>query len=225
MSPRIAPSILAGDFARLAEEAQKMAEAGADELHVDVMDGHFVPNLTIGPVVVKWLRKATALPLDVHLMITDPARYADAFLDAGADVLTFHIEATGEEGARELLGRIRGRGKKAGLALSPPTDVEAVLPLLGELDRLLVMTVHPGFGGQSFMGEVLPKAARARDERPELEIEVDGGLNPQTAVRAGSAGANVIVAGTSVFRADDPARAIAALRAGAAQGLASPGEG
>ncbi len=221
MNVRIAPSILAGDFARLAEEAEAMRLAGADELHVDVMDGHFVPNLTIGPCVVESLRRSTQLPLDVHLMISQPEKYAEAFLDAGADILTFHIEATDLQKAAVLLESIRERGRKAGLALSPPTSIEAVVPLLGSVDRLLVMTVHPGFGGQSFMSEVLSKVERAREVRPQLEIEVDGGLNPDTAHQAGACGANVIVAGTSVFGAADPAQAIAAIRSGTRAGLDS----
>ncbi len=211
----IAPSILSADFARLAEEAARMEACGADWLHVDVMDGHFVPNLTIGPPVVKALRRVTKLPLDCHLMITDPATYGPQFLDAGADGVTFHVEVEGDH--RALLRRIRAAGKRAGLSVKPRTPVDAVLPYLDDLDMVLVMTVEPGFGGQAYMADMAPKIAALRaaiGARP-IDIQVDGGLDPETVRHAASHGANVIVAGSAVFRAADPAQAIAALREGA----------
>ena len=214
----IAPSILSADFARLAEEAARMERAGADWLHVDVMDGHFVPNLTIGPPVVASLRKVTRLPLDCHLMITDPAAYAPRFVEAGADVVTFHVEALPEAEARALCRDLRARGCRAGAALRPRTPVEAVLPLLPDLDLVLVMTVEPGFGGQSYMADMAPKiaAVRAAIGDRAIDLEVDGGLAPDTVAHAGAHGANAIVAGSAVFRAPDAGAAIAALRAGAA---------
>lgn len=217
----IAPSILSSDFARLAEEAARMAACGADWLHVDVMDGHFVPNLTVGPPVVEALHRVTKLPLDCHLMITDPHTYGPQFLAAGAAGVTFHVEVEGDH--RALLRSIRAVGARAGLSLRPGTSAAALLPYLDELDLVLVMTVEPGFGGQSYMADMAPKldALRAAiGERP-IDLQVDGGLNPETVRHAAAHGANVIVAGSAVFRADDPAAAIAALRAGAAASRAS----
>lgn len=218
----IAPSILSADFARLAEEAARMEACGADWLHVDVMDGHFVPNLTIGPPVVKALRRVTRLPLDCHLMITDPTTYGPQFLEAGADGVTFHVEVEGDH--RALLRQIRAAGKRAGLSIKPGTPADAVLPYLDDLDMILVMTVEPGFGGQAYMADMAPKldALRAAiGERP-IDLQVDGGLDPQTVRHAAAHGANVIVAGSAVFRAPDPAQAIAALRDGA---TSSPTQG
>jgi ribulose-phosphate 3-epimerase len=215
--PIIAPSILSADFARLAEEARRMAECGADWLHVDVMDGHFVPNLTIGPPVVQALRKVTKLPLDCHLMITDPATYAPQFIAAGADGVTFHIEVPGDHVA--LCRSIRKAGKRAGVAIKPRTPVDGALALLDEVDMVLVMTVEPGFGGQKYMADMAPKIRALRaaiGERP-IDIQVDGGLDPETVKHAAAAGANCIVAGSAVFRAKDPRVAIEALREGALQ--------
>ncbi len=211
----IAPSILSSDFARLAEEAKHMKECGADWLHVDVMDGHFVPNLTIGAPVVKALRKVTELPLDCHLMIDDPITYTPDFLAAGANVVTFHVEVEGD--LVGLCKTIREAGAQAGAAVKPGTPADAVLPLLDHLDMVLVMTVEPGFGGQSYMADMAPKIEAIRaaiGDRP-IDIQVDGGLNPETVKHAAGAGANVIVAGSAVFKAEDPAAAIASLRAGA----------
>jgi ribulose-phosphate 3-epimerase len=208
----IAPSILSADFARLAEAAESVERA--DWLHVDVMDAHFVPNLTIGLPVVKSLRRATDLPLDCHLMIDDPDRWAPGYAEAGAANVTFHVEAAANP--VQTARAIRGAGALAGLSVKPGTPLEPYLEILGEFDTLLVMTVEPGFGGQEFMAEVLPKVRRARDEvkagHLRLFIEVDGGIAPDTIEAAAAAGADVFVAGSAVFGADDPAAAVAALR-------------
>jgi ribulose-phosphate 3-epimerase len=217
----IAPSILSADFARLAEEAKRMEQCGADWLHVDVMDGHFVPNLTIGPPVVEALRRVTKLPLDCHLMITDPVGYAPRFIEAGATGVTFHIEAVTDEAALALCRSIRAAGVRAGVALRPRTPIDRVLPLLGDLDMVLVMTVEPGFGGQSYMADMAPKTEalrRAIGDRT-VDIQVDGGLNPTTVRHAAKSGANVIVAGNAVFKAKDPRVAIDELRRGAVESL------
>lgn len=209
--PMLAPSLLSADFARLAEDIAVVETGGADYLHVDVMDGHFVPNLTIGPPVVKAIKKVAKAPLDVHLMITDPADYLDAFLDAGSNILTFHVEAV--EDPRALIARIRERGAKAGMAISPPTPFERIEPYVGDLDLLLVMSVNPGFGGQSFMPEVLEKVRRARElGGSDLIIEIDGGINRETIAEAASAGVDLFVAGSAVFRASDPQAEVGVLR-------------
>jgi ribulose-phosphate 3-epimerase len=210
--PRIAPSLLSADFARLAEAAA--AVPGSDWLHVDVMDNHFVPNLTIGLPVVKALRKATDLPLDCHLMIEDPDRWAPAYAEAGARNVTVHAEAAADPAG--LARDLRAAGALAGLAIKPGTPLEPYLELLRGYDTLLVMTVEPGFGGQSFMAEVLPKVREAR-RRVEsghltLAIEVDGGINADTIAAAAEAGADVFVAGSAVYAADDPDKAVQKLR-------------
>jgi ribulose-phosphate 3-epimerase len=202
---KLAPSILSADFAHLGQAVQDAAAAGADRIHVDVMDGHFVPNITIGPVVVKSLRKATSLPLECHLMIEDPDRFLADFAAAGADTLTVH-----PEGARHLhrtVHRIKELGKRAGVALNPATPESAIEEILTDLDLVLVMTVNPGFGGQKFIESTLPKIRRLREmidsANPNCELEVDGGIDAQTVERAVSAGARVLVAGSAVFGAKD----------------------
>jgi ribulose-phosphate 3-epimerase len=212
VQPRIAPSLLSADFARLAEAAA--AVPGSDWLHVDVMDNHFVPNLTIGLPVVQALRKATDLPLDCHLMIDDPDRWAPPYAEAGARNVTVHAEAAADPAT--LARDLRAAGALAGLAIKPGTPLEPYLELLRGYDTLLVMTVEPGFGGQEFLTEALPKVREAR-RRVEsghltLAIEVDGGVNEDTIAAAAEAGADVFVAGSAVYHADDPDRAVRELR-------------
>ena len=208
----IAPSILSADFARLGEEAE--AVDNADWLHVDVMDAHFVPNLTLGLPVVQSLRKATALPLDCHLMIDDPDRWAPGYAEAGAANVTIHVEAARDP--VQVARAIRAAGAFAGLSVKPGTPLEPYLEILREFDTLLVMTVEPGFGGQEFMAEVLPKVRLAREQvqagHLRLFVEVDGGISTDTIEAAAAAGADVFVAGSAVYGADDPARAVDALR-------------
>ena len=213
---RIAPSLLAADFANLAAEIRSVEEAGADWLHLDVMDGHFVPNLTFGPPVVAAMKRVATRPLDVHLMITDPWKYADAFLDAGADLLTFHVEVEQGGDVAALLRHIRARGAKAGLSVQPDTPVERLAPYVAELDLVLVMSVFAGFGGQKFMAEVLPKVGRLRELGFAGEVSMDGGIGPGTIAQSAAAGTNVFVAGTAVFGAADRKARIAELRALAA---------
>jgi ribulose-phosphate 3-epimerase len=202
---RVAPSILAADFAQLGEEVAAVERGGADRLHIDVMDGHFVPNLSMGPAIVKSLRRRTRLLLEVHLMIEDPARYAEPFIAAGADRLIVHHEVLAD--ALPLLRSIRAKGKSPAMVVNPETPVEALEPYLAEIDLALCMTVHPGFGGQSYLPNSDERIRRLRsltDRRnPQCELEVDGGIDRETAPRALAAGANVLVAGTAIFAASE----------------------
>jgi ribulose-phosphate 3-epimerase len=211
---KIAPSLLSADFADIADQIRMVESGGADELHLDSMDGVFVPNFTWGMKIVADLRKLTPLPFDCHLMIVEPERYVEAFREAGADVITFHYEATPHQ--HRLLRRIRELGAKAGIAINPATPAAMLTDLIEEIDRVLVMSVNPGFGGQSFIERALAKIAEVRallDERnPSCEIEVDGGIGLDNAERAVRAGANVLVAGNSVFGADDPPETLRELR-------------
>ena len=216
---RIAPSILAADFSKLGDEVKAVEAAGADLVHVDVMDGQFVPNITLGPAIVKALRRSTRLPLDLHLMIVDPDRFIDDFARSGADLINVHVEAVSD--LAKTVAHIKGVAKKAAVAVRPATPLDVVLPVLADLDMVLLMTVNPGFSGQKFMEEVVPKirALRAEIERRglDIDIQVDGGINPSTVSTVVAAGANVLVAGYGVYRAPDHdyAGAIATLRAAA----------
>ena len=211
---KIAPSILAADFANLERDIQKVRTA--DYLHVDVMDGLFVPNISIGLPVVESIRKVTDMTLDVHLMIDRPVRYVERFCRAGADIVTVHVEADSEENTRKALDIIRAQGKRCGVVLKPKTPAEAVLPFLEKCGMVLVMTVEPGFGGQKFMEDMMPKLRQLREwinaKNPACELEVDGGIDPATCRTVIENGANVLVAGSSVYKAEDIPARIAALR-------------
>jgi ribulose-phosphate 3-epimerase len=218
---KIAPSILAADFARLGEEVAAVEVAGADQIHVDVMDGHFVPNLTVGPVVVDSVRRITALPLDVHLMITDPTRYLEAFAKAGANALTVHIEVYPQP--HRILQSIRDLGLRAGITLNPATPVEALSDVLADVDIVLVMSVNAGFGGQAFIensiGRIRSVARMLREVNPDADLSVDGGIDAALARRVVEAGANVLVAGSAIFRAGNgPQEALKVLRRAAEGG-------
>ena len=214
MMVKIAPSILAADFANLERDIRRIA--AADYVHVDVMDGLFVPNITIGIPVVRCIRPVTELPLDVHLMIQRPVRYVEAFCDAGADIVTVHVEADTEENTCLALEKIHARGKRAGVVVKPATPAEAVLPFLKMCDIILVMTVEPGFGGQKFMAEQMPKLQTIRrwidQQNPACELEVDGGIDPVTCKTVIENGANVLVAGSAVYKAADIPSRIRELR-------------
>lgn len=211
---KIAPSILSADFSKLGEEIKDVEQAGADYIHVDVMDGHFVPNITIGPLIVDAIRPVTTLPLDVHLMIENPDQYIDQFADSGADIITVHYEACTH--LHRTIMHIKEKGVKAGLVINPATPVELIRPILPELDLLLFMTVNPGFGGQSFIPSVLDQIKQAdqwrKDMQLDLEFEVDGGINTETAAWCKEAGIDVFVAGSFIFNKTDRHEAINQLR-------------
>ena len=222
MKALISPSILAADFARLGEEVQAIADGGCDYVHVDVMDGRFVPNITIGQPVVAALDRVTDVPLDVHLMIEEPERYVEQFAEAGADIICVHAEACRH--LHRTLQQIRGAGKKAGVSLNPATPLEAIDWVLEDLDMVLVMSVNPGFGGQSFIPSALAKVRELRATLEarglELDVEVDGGVVVDNAAEVAAAGANMLVSGTGIFRTPDYGATIAAMRAEAERGLA-----
>jgi ribulose-phosphate 3-epimerase len=221
LRPRIAPSILSADFGRLRDDVAGIARAGADWIHVDVMDAHFVPNLTLGPVVVKAIRDACDLPYDVHLMINDPDTYAPQFRDAGADLITVHAEST--DHLHRTLQVVRGTGARVGVSLNPHTPLAMLDYVLEEVDLVLLMTVNPGFGGQAFIRNVLPKIRELRrridERRLQVDIEVDGGINTGTVFEAAAAGADIFVAGSAVFGSPDRAQAIEDLRRRATEGM------
>jgi ribulose-phosphate 3-epimerase len=211
---KIAPSILSANFAELGKEILDVENGGADYIHIDVMDGHFVPNITMGPMVVKAIRPLTELPLDVHLMIENADQYIEAFADAGADYITVHVEAAPH--LHRTIQLIKSKGVKAGVVLNPATPADWIKPILQDIDMVLLMTVNPGFGGQSFIPSVVPKIKQIRswaDEvNPSLEIEVDGGINPETAAICAEAGADVFVAGSAIYNQADRGAAIEDLR-------------
>ncbi|MDO9465480.1 MAG: ribulose-phosphate 3-epimerase [bacterium] len=211
---KIAPSILSADFSKLEQEVYRAEEAGADLIHIDVMDGHFVPNITIGPVVVKSIRNKTSIPLDVHLMIENPDKYIDAFAEAGADIITVHVEAC--EHLHKTFDHIRKFSKTVGVSLNPSTPIVRIEHILKQVDMVLVMTVNPGFSGQKFIRSVLPKIKELKQMIDNaglpVDIEVDGGIDEVTAADVVKAGANILVAGTAVFKATDIKEAIAKLR-------------
>ena len=198
---KISPSILSADFSILGDEIKNLEQAGADLIHIDVMDGHFVPNITMGPPIIKMVRKCTKLPFDVHLMISPVEKYIKAFADAGSDIITIHPEAT--DNLKRAVGTIKSLGKKAGVSLNPKTPISALMDVINDIDLILIMSVNPGFAGQSFMGEVLPKVTELRklinDKKLKIDIEIDGGINFETAPLAVKAGANILVSGTTIF--------------------------
>lgn len=218
---KIAPSILSADFSNLAHDVLLVEQAGAEYLHIDVMDGHFVPNITLGPVVAGALRRHSSLVFDVHLMIENPGLYIDQFAKAGADIITVHVEACRH--LHRTIGQIKENGVKAGVAINPATSPAIIEYILHTVDLVLIMTVNPGFGGQSFIPEMLSKIASVKKmidaSGLNVEIEVDGGIDPQTAPRVARAGANVLVAGSAIFAAGDPGHAVRTIRQAAANNM------
>jgi ribulose-phosphate 3-epimerase len=198
---KISPSILSADFSILGDEIKSLEQAGADLIHIDVMDGHFVPNITMGPPIIKMIRKCTKLPFDVHLMISPVEKYIKAFADAGSDIITIHPEAT--DNLKRAVSTIKSLGKKTGVSLNPKTPISVLMDVINDIDLILIMSVNPGFAGQSFMGEVLPKVTELRkminDKKLKIDIEIDGGINFETAPLAVKAGANILVSGTTIF--------------------------
>ena len=198
---KISPSILSADFSILGDEIKNLEKAGADLIHVDVMDGHFVSNITMGPPIIKAIRKCTKLPFDVHLMISPVEKYIKAFADAGSDIITLHPEAT--DNLKRAIQTVKSFGKKAGVSLNPKTPISALMDVINDIDLILIMSVNPGFSGQSFMSEVLPKVSELRkminDKKLKIDIEIDGGINFETAPLAVKAGANILVSGTTIF--------------------------
>ncbi|MEH7075002.1 ribulose-phosphate 3-epimerase [Neobacillus drentensis] len=211
---KIAPSILSADFSKLGEEIIAVEKGGADYIHIDVMDGHFVPNITIGPLIVEAIRPITKLPLDVHLMIENPDQYIEAFAKAGADYITVHVEACRH--LHRTIQNIKSYGIKAGVVLNPATPVESIQHIIGDIDMVLLMSVNPGFGGQKFIPEVLPKIRKVKEMADQkglnIEIEIDGGVNSETARLCMEAGANVLVAGSAIYNQEDYAKAISLIR-------------
>lgn len=221
MVVKIAPSILSADFTRLGDEIRDAEHAGADYIHIDVMDGHYVPNITIGPMIVEAVRRSTSLPLDVHLMISNPDKYIDVFRQSGADIITVHAEAV--DHLHRSVQSIKEAGARTGVSLNPATPLQIIEYVLGELDMVLLMTVNPGFGGQEFIPEVIPKITRLREmikgRGLNTEIEVDGGINLDTIGLVSAAGANIFVAGSAIFHSKDYSKTIRMMRDRIAKGI------
>jgi len=217
MKPKkIAPSLLSADFSNLERDIKMVEDGGADLLHLDVMDGHFVPNITFGPLVVKAINKVASIPLDVHLMIENPGQYIDAFCDAGADYLTVHVEATPH--LHRVLQQIKAKGVKVGVSLNPHTPLSTIEEVLGELDMILIMAVNPGFGGQSFIDNTLDKLKRLKEllkkhKAPHIEVNVDGGIKTQNIKEVADAGCDIFVSGSGIFKAEDPKKVIREMKA------------